>query len=100
MSQALRAVWGEMRSLEAVASVVTAWREAPSCMALPASLSCREAAAAGRGRHCCLGSGHSPCTMDPSRMGPSWDKDGVVSALQRPLRQQKASGCKRKEEGI
>lgn len=34
VSQALRGVWGEMESREAVASVVTAWRKAPSCMAL------------------------------------------------------------------
>lgn len=33
MTQALRRVWREMGSLEAVASVVTAWRKAPSCMA-------------------------------------------------------------------
>lgn len=43
MSQALRGVWGEMESREAVASVVTAWRKAPSCMALLGPLICREA---------------------------------------------------------
>lgn len=34
VSQALSGVWGEMRSLQAVASMATAWRKALSCIAL------------------------------------------------------------------
>lgn len=83
-------MWGEMGSLEAVASVLGAWRTAPSCMALLVP-SCREATATQE-EHC-LGLA-TPLTPGTPQDGLFLKQARVMSVLQRLL----AGG--RKKQGV
>lgn len=71
MSQALRGMWGEMGRLEAVASVATTPRKAPSCRALLCPLGCQEAGAMQE-------EGGAAVLLRPHPLCPGPTQDGLL----------------------